>query len=115
MENRIFNVKDFEKEDKDIAVKTLICNTDASSTVVWVVKPGQSVKCHMHDNADDMWIITEGEGMFHCEVGKSTLVKAGQIILNKAGDCHGLTNHTDKNFKFIGVLTTNPANYTALE
>lgn len=31
MENRIFNVKDFEKEDKDIAVKTLICNTDASS------------------------------------------------------------------------------------
>lgn len=115
MENRIFNVKDFEKEDKDIAVKTLICNTDASSTVVWVVKPGQSVKCHMHDNADDMWIITEGEGMFHCEPGKSTLVKAGQIILNKAGDCHGLTNHTDKDFKFIGVLTTNPANYTPLE
>lgn len=115
MSNRIFNVKDFEKEDKDLAVKSLICNTDISSTVVWVVKAGQSVKCHMHDNADDMWIIIEGEGMFHEEVGKDTLVKAGQIILNKAGDCHGLTNHTDKDFKFIGVLTANPANYTALE
>ena len=115
MNERIFKVADFEKEDKDLAVKTLIKGTDMSNTVVWVVKPNQSVKCHKHDNCDDVWYVIEGSGLFHPEVGKDVEVKVGDVIINKAGDCHGFTNNTDKDFKFLGVLTKNPANYEALE
>ena len=115
MENRIFKISDYAKEDPNAALKTVIKDTDKSCTVVWVVKPGQSVKCHKHPNADDIWVVLEGEGKFHCEVGKDTIVKAGDVIINKAGDCHGLTNHTDKDFKFLGVLSPIPAEYVALE
>ena len=37
------------------------------------------------------------------------------VIVNKAGDCHGVTNTSDKDFKFLGVLTPIPAQYEALE
>ena len=115
MENRILQVKDFEKESAESAIKTVIKDTPQSCTVVWVVKPGQSVKCHRHPNSDDIWYVLEGEGQFQLEVGKDTLVKAGDVIINKAGDCHGVTNHTDQDFKFLGVLTSIPAQYEALE
>ena len=115
MENRIYKINDYAKEDPNAALKSVIKDTDKSCTVVWVVKPGQSVKCHKHPNADDIWVVLEGEGKFHCEVGKDTIVKAGDVIINKAGDCHGLTNHTDKDFKFLGVLSPIPAEYVALE
>lgn len=115
MDNRILKVKDFEKESAEQAVKTVIKDTPQSCTVVWVVKPGQSVKCHRHPNSDDIWYVIEGEGQFHCEVGTDTLVKAGDVIINKAGDCHGVTNHTDKDFKFLGILTSIPAQYESLE
>ena len=57
----------------------------------------------------------EGEGEFHPEPGKDVHVKAGDVIINKPGDCHGLTNNSNKNFKFLGVLTPIPAEYVALE
>ena len=114
-DNRIYNIVDYEKEDENIPVKTVINTTNDSITVVWVVKPGQSVKCHKHSNADDIWYVLEGEGLFHCQVGKETLVKAGDVIINKAGDCHGVTNNSNKDFKFLGVLTKSPAEYEALE
>ena len=115
MEQRIFKVSDFEKEDKDLAVKTIIQSSESSNTVVWVVKPGQSVKCHMHDNADDIWYVLEGTGLFHSEVGKNVEVKQGDVIINKKGQCHGVTNNGNTDFKFLGVLTNSPANYEALE
>ncbi len=115
MENRLFKISDYAKEDPNAALKTVIKDTDLSCTIVWVVKPGQSVKCHKHPNADDVWIVLEGEGQFHPEVGKNILVKTGDVIVNKPGDCHGVTNNTDKDFKFLGVLTPIPAKYEALE
>lgn len=115
MESRIYKVSDYLKESNEAALKTAITATDKTGTVVWVVKPGQSVKCHRHPNADDVWYVLEGEGQFHCEVGKSTLVKAGDVIINKAGDCHGVTNNTDKDFKFLGILAPVPAQYESLE
>ena len=115
MEERFFKIEDYAKESDSAALKTVIKDTDKSCTVVWVVKPGQSVKCHKHPNADDVWVVLEGEGDFHPEVGKDVHVKAGDVIINKAGDCHGVTNNGDKNFKFLGVLTPIPAEYVALE
>lgn len=115
MEERIFKIDDYAKVSDDAALKTVIKNTDKSCTVVWVVKPGQKVKCHKHPNADDVWVILEGEGDFYKEPDKCVHVKAGDVIINKAGDCHGLINTGDKNFKFLGVLTPIPAEYVSLE
>ena len=86
------------KEAPKQALKTMFCNTDLSSASIWVVKPGQEVKTHMHPNSDDIWIIIEGEGDFHPEVGKNMSLKRllllGSIALyvldtwNSTISCH---------------------------
>jgi mannose-6-phosphate isomerase-like protein (cupin superfamily) len=58
--------------------------------------------------------VIEGEGDFHPEVGKDVHVSAGTVIYNKKGECHGITNNTDKDLKFIGVIAPHPAEYVAL-
>lgn len=114
MENRFFKMSEVAKEDPKQALKTMFCNTDLSSASIWVVKPGQEVKTHKHPNSDDIWIVIEGEGDFHPEVGKDVHVSAGTVIYNKKGECHGITNNTDKDLKFIGVIAPHPAEYVAL-
>ena len=95
MEDRLFKIDNYAKESDSAALKTVIKDTDKSCTVVWVV--------------------LEGEGDFHPEVGKDVHIKVGDVIINKAGDCHGVTNNTNKNFKLLGVLTPIPAQYEALD
>ena len=114
MDGRIFEIDKVKKEDKDQALKTMFCNTDMSASSVWVVKAGQKVQCHKHEDADDVWIITKGEGLFHPEVGKDVPVKAGTVILNKKGDCHGLTNNSNSDLEFVSVLAPYPAQCVAL-
>ena len=114
MDNRIFVMSEVAKEDHSQALKTMFCNTDLSASSVWVVKPGQEVKTHKHPDADDVWIIIEGEGDFHPEVGENVHVSAGTVILNKKNDCHGLTNTSSKDLKFVSVLAPYPAEYVAL-
>ena len=60
MENRIFKISDYAKEDPNAALKTVIKDTDKSCTVVWVVKPGQSVKCHnsLKKNSKSIFIVS---------------------------------------------------------
>ena len=82
MEERFFKMSEVAKEAPKQALKTMFCNTDLSSASIWVVKPGQEVKTHMHPNSDDIWIIIEGEGDFHPEVGKDVHVNAGTVIYN---------------------------------
>ena len=50
---RIYDMMSCAKSSDEAAVKTGIYATDITSGVIWVVKPGQEVKCHAHPNADD--------------------------------------------------------------
>ena len=111
---RIYDMMSCAKSSDEAAVKTGIYATDITSGVIWVVKPGQEVKCHAHPNADDTWIVLKGTGLFHEEVGKDRVVKAGDMIVNPKDHCHGVTNNSDEDFVFVGILSPIPAEYKAL-
>ena len=62
---RFYEMMNFAKSSDEAAVKTGIYASELTSGVIWVVKPGQEVKCHAHPNADDIWIVLKGKGIFH--------------------------------------------------
>ena len=112
---RFYDMMKCAKSDDKAALKTVIYDTDSSCGVIWVVKPGQEVKCHAHPNADDIWIVLKGTGVFHEEVGADRIIKEGDMIVSPKNHCHGVTNKSNEDFIFAGILTPIPAEYKALE
>lgn len=114
LEERIFTMSEVGKSSDDAAVKTLFASHEHSNSVVWVVKPGQEVNCHMHTSSDDIWIVLQGSGLFHPEPDKDVRICAGQVVVNPAGTCHGVTNDGGEDFVFVGVIAPVPSDYVAL-
>ena len=113
-DERIFTMSEVAKSSDEAAVKTLFASHEHSNSVVWSVTTGQEVACHKHTTSDDIWIILQGSGLFHPEPGQSVRVSAGQVIVNPAGTCHGLTNDGDEDFVFVGVIAPVPSDFIAL-
>ena len=113
-DERIFTMSDVAKSSDEAAVKTLFASHEHSNSVVWAVKPGQEVACHKHTTSDDIWIVLQGSGLFHPEPGQDVRVSAGQVIVNPAGTCHGLTNDGEGDFVFVGVIAPVPSDFIAL-
>ena len=113
-DGRVFPISEVAKSSDEAAVKTLFASHEHSNSVVWVVKPGQEVACHTHTTSDDIWIVMQGSGSFHPEPGQDVRVSAGQVIVNPAGTCHGVTNDGDGDFVFVGVIAPAPADFVAL-
>ena len=113
-DERIFTMSEVGKSSDEAAVKTLFGSHEHSNSVVWVVKPGQEVACHKHTTSDDIWIMMQGSGLFHPEPGQDVRISAGQVIVNPAGTCHGVTNDGDEDIVFVGVIAPVPSDFIAL-
>ena len=72
---------------------------------MWCLKPGQSLPCHTHKNADDVWIVLQGEGTFITNHFKEMPIKAGDIFVSFPGDAHGMVNTSDEDFIMLGFAT----------
>ena len=114
-DERIFTMADVAKTSDEAAVKTLFASHEHSNSVVWAVKPGQEVACHKHTTSDDIWVVLQGSGLFHPQPGEDVRVGAGQVIVNPADACHGLTNDGDEDFVFVGVIAPVPSDFIALQ
>ena len=113
-DERIFTISEVAKSSDDAAVKTLFASHEHSNSVVWAVKPGQAVACHKHTTSDAIRIVMQGPGLFPPEPGQGVRVSAGQVILQPAGACHGVTNDGDEDFIFVGVIAPVPSDFIAL-
>ena len=113
-DERIFTMSEVGKSSDEAAVKTLFSANEHSNSVVWVVKPGQEVACHKHTTSDDIWIVLQGTGLFHPEPGEDVRICAGQVVVNPADTCHGLTNDGEEDFVFVGVIAPVPSDFVAL-
>ena len=113
-DERIFTISEVAKSSDDAAVKMLFASHEHSNSVVWAVKPGQEVACRKHTTSDDIWIVMQGTGLFHPEPGQDVRVSAGQVIVNPAGTCHGVSNDGDEDFIFVGVIAPVPSDFIAL-
>ena len=63
----------------------------------------QSTSGHSHDNADEVYIFFEGDGIM--EVGNKTFpVKAGDLMLVPSGNFHKVHNKGEKNLSFWAIF-----------
>jgi quercetin dioxygenase-like cupin family protein len=59
--------------------------------------PGTSIGDHGHaDMREEIYVIQYGAGIMSVD-GKESAVKAGDVILTRAGSTHGLRNESDAN------------------
>lgn len=112
---RFFNMKDLPRFSEEAAQKTVFYQSEHSAGAVWCMKPGQSLQCHTHQNADDVWIVTQGEGTFYTNGGQERTIKAGDIIVSLPGEAYGMTNTGDEDFIMLGFATPMPLDFIPYE
>ncbi|MDR5650285.1 hypothetical protein [Staphylococcus nepalensis] len=62
--NRFFKINDLQHFSDEAAKKTIFYESTHSAGAVWCLKPGQTLPCHTHKDADDVWIVLQGKGTF---------------------------------------------------
>lgn len=75
------------------------------------MRPGQTLPIHSHENADDIQIVIEGTADFYPECGETVPIQAGDVVVARAGEKHGMTNKSDKNFVMIGIAGPTPIGF----
>ena len=113
MEERIYDLeqlKSFGQEPQ----KVLVYTTDKTLGAMWCLEPGQEVFLHSHPNADDVWIVLEGEGLYFLGEGKETVIRKGMAVVARVGEVHGMRNTGTERFSFIGIAGPVPVELTRL-
>lgn len=112
---RIYDMNAVKKESAQAATKTPFYQTDSTGGSVWVIKPGQTLQKHRHNNSDDIWIILQGEGIFYPQPDEEVPFRAGQVIVTKRGDCHGAKNTGSEDIIFVSLVAPVPADYEPIK
>ncbi|MFW2434944.1 cupin domain-containing protein [Staphylococcus cohnii] len=68
-----------------------------------------------HKDADDVWIVLQGEGTFFTNDNEQKPIKAGDIFVSFPGDAHGMTNTGDEDFVMLGFATPMPLDFNPYE
>ncbi len=74
---------------------------------VYALEPGQEQKPHAHDDADKIYYVLEGSGIFLVGTEERELSQ-NQIVLAAAGESHGVRNTSDERLKLLVFMTPNP-------
>lgn len=110
-EKRIYDMEEVKQEDAQAAKKTPFYQTGSTGGSVWVIKPGQVLQKHRHNDSDDVWVILQGEGIFYPEPDKGVPFGKGQVIVSKKGSCHGAENTGTEDIIFVSIVAPVPADY----
>lgn len=111
LKDRIFHWPDIQEFRDEEATKKVFYETPNTVGAVWCMNPGQSLPIHSHEVADDIWIVIEGTADYYPECGQMVPIKAGDIIVARAGEKHGMTNNSDKKFMMLGIAGPTPIGF----
>jgi mannose-6-phosphate isomerase-like protein (cupin superfamily) len=73
----------------------------------YALEPGQEQKPHAHDDADKIYYVLEGRGLFLVGTEEQELSQH-QIVLAAAGEPHGVRNNSAERLKLLVFMTPNP-------
>ncbi len=76
----------------------------AFSSVVYVMRPGMFVPPHLHEKADEVAYVLEGE-LGAMVAGREFQAGAGSFVVRPRGVAHALWNVTDRPVKFLDLYT----------
>lgn len=113
LSNRIFHWPAIQKFDKSCANKKVFYETENTVGAVWCMHPGQTLPIHSHKAADDIWIVIQGEADYYPECGQMVKIKAGDVVVARRGEKHGMTNNSDEYFVMLGIAGPTPIGFIA--
>ena len=70
--------------------------------------PGQSQKVHAHEGSDKVYYVLRGTGRFTVAEEERDL-GAGNAVIARAGDSHGVRNETQKNLIILVTMAPRPS------
>ncbi|WP_159886772.1 cupin domain-containing protein [Paenibacillus puerhi] len=90
-EGLVGNVRLFDKADFESSLRFFYYTE---------IPPQASIGTHRHGQDEEIYVILEGMGTITVN-GQSQEVRRGDVILNKPGWSHGLTNNTNDPLRMI--------------
>ena len=79
---------------------------DAQVTITRVtVEPGATQDRHAHNEAEQIWLIEQGNGELLVAHGGSEPLLQGDVVRTPPGDIHGLTNTGSGNLIYVAITT----------
>ena len=96
-------------------IRSVITESPDATVVAWHVNPGQTIAAHVHPRGQDTWTILSGQGDYKVHAsGESRTIVAGDVVLARTGDVHGVTNRGSEPLRFISVVSPADAGYEPL-
>lgn len=74
----------------------------------YCLMPGQEQKVHTHENSDKIYYVLEGSARFTV-AGEERDLGAGNAVIARAGDSHGVRNETDENAVLLVTMAPRPS------
>ncbi len=97
-------VRDFRPEKM---AKTNLFETERMFCDVYCLAPGQEQRVHTHADADKVYFVLEGEGLFL--VGREErALGPGNAVLAPAGADHGVRNESGGSLRLLVFMAPNP-------
>ena len=87
--------------------KNNLFETEYMFTDLYCFEPGQEQKVHAHKNSDKIYIVQNGEGTFKVGVA-STILKKGMATIARAGEPHGVKNHSNGQLTVLVIMAPKP-------
>ena len=100
-------IKDHVKFDGTRMAKIALATTSRAQLDLYCVAPGQSQKAHVHDDQDKIYYVLEGTGRFSL-AGADQQLEAGEALVARAGQEHGLVNDGAAPLLVLVVVTPPP-------
>ena len=97
-------------------LRTVVAETTEAAIIAWHLEPGQTIPAHIHPHGQDTWTILDGVGNYTCDSTGNTLsLRAGDIMVARTGEVHGVYNPGPGPLRFISVVAPGNAGYQRLE
>jgi quercetin dioxygenase-like cupin family protein len=97
-------------------IRSVIAESPHAVIVAWHVEPGQAIVPHTHPRGQDTWTVLSGRGRYQIdEQGTSTEVCAGDVVVARPGQVHGVVGLGPEALRFISVVSPGDAGYEPLQ
>lgn len=109
--DRIFHLPDIQQFEDEQATKRIFYETPNTVGAVWCMHRGQELPIHSHEKADDVWLVLKGTAEYYPECNQKVQIKAGDVVVARPGEKHGMKNISDKDFIMVGIAGPTPIGF----
>ena len=95
--------------------RSVVTQSPDATVVAWLVPPGQAIPLHRHPAGQDTWTILAGRARYLVDAeGGSLPIQAGDVLVARTGDPHGVINDGPTDLVFMSVVSPAEAGYERL-